>query len=364
MKDPQKPVVAFEVGFTQFLNSEGKLTSALPPFAEDPKKMIELYTAMVKNRSFDTKAITLQRTGQLGTYASTLGQEAIGVGIGAAMQKNDVFCPYYRDYGAQFWRGVKMSEVLLYWGGDERGSCYANKSEDFPICVPISSQTLHAVGVATAMKLRKEARVTVTVTGDGGTSRGDFYEAMNLAGIWKLPIVFVINNNQWAISMPRKEQTAAETLAQKGIAAGIPCEQIDGNDIISVYQTLSEAIEKARLGGGPSLIEALSYRMSDHTTADDAKRYRPLEEVEFFKKQDPIHRLNLYLTEKGFWNDEKEKALQEESLQEVEAAVQEYLNLPMDTPTAIFDYLYETLPLSLAPQRMEVETLQEENKHG
>lgn len=366
MSDSQKTVAEFKIKYSQFLNPEGKVVADLPACAKDLAKLTEIYKMMVRTRVFDAKAIALQRTGKLGTYPSTLGQEAIGVGIGASMKPEDVFCPYYRDYGAQFWRGVKMSEILLYWGGDERGSDFANNKNDFPICVPIASQTLHAVGIATAMKIKKESRVTVTVLGDGGTSRGDFYEAINLAGIWQLPVVFVINNNQWAISMSRKAQTRAETLAQKGIAAGIPSEQVDGNDVIAVLDAMERATTCAREGRGPTLIEAISYRMGDHTTADDARRYRDAAELEKYRLEDPILRLKRYLMAQNVWDEQHENSLQESASLEVQANVTEYSNtkpLPLES---MFDFLYEKLPDALISQREEASHLVElaEVHHG
>lgn len=361
-----KTIVQFAINYTQFLDPQGTLVQALPACVLDSQYLLSLYEMLVRTRVFDAKAIALQRTGKLGTYPSTLGQEAIGVGIGAAMLKEDVFCPYYRDVGTQLWRGVLMSEILLYWGGDERGSHFSNPAvkEDFPNCVPIASQTLHAVGVATAMKLRKQARVTVTTLGDGGTSRGDFYEAINLAGAWNLPVVFVINNNQWAISVPRTQQSHAETLAQKGIAGGIFSEQIDGNDVIAVRYTVGEAIERARRGEGPSVIEAISYRMCDHTTADDAKRYRASAEVEQHKLLDPILRLRQYLMDQGKWDDAQEQLLQKRVSQEVLIAVEEYMNMSSAPLESMFDYLYAQLPESLVPQRAQFLASHQDVKHG
>ena len=207
----------------------------------------------METRLFDEKAISLQRRGQLGTYASSLGQEAIGTAIGSAMSEDDVLFPAYREYAAQFFRGVTMTDILLYWGGNETGMNFKGQRLDFPICVPIASQAPQAVGAAYAMKLRNEKRVAVCIIGDGATSKGDFYEAINAAGTWELPIVFVINNNRWAISMPRKTQTRAETLAQKAIAVGFPGEQVDGNDVIILKHRIDQAIHKARSGIGPSL---------------------------------------------------------------------------------------------------------------
>jgi len=214
-------------------------------------------------------------------------------------------------------------------------------------------QVPHAVGVAYAMKLRKEPRVAVTVFGDGGTSKGDFYEGMNMAGAWKVPLVLVINNNQWAISLPRARQTAAQTLAQKAMAAGIDGLQVDGNDVVAVRKAVGEAVEKARAGEGPTLIEAVCYRLCDHTTADDATRYRSNEEVSAAWKAEPIVRLREYLARTGVWNKEREEALQKECADEVAKQVAEYESTPPQKPEAMFDYLYATLPASLQKQREE-----------
>lgn len=346
-------IVSFEIPFLCYLNAQGEPEQALPSFSQDTTLMLALYRMMMQTRIFDTKAIALQRTGQLGTYPSTLGQEAVCVGIGAAMKPEDVLCPYYREYGAQFWRGVSMEHILLYWGGDERGSDFSPK-HDFPVCVPIASQTLHAVGVATAFKLRKEARVVVTTVGDAGTSRGDFYEAMNVAGIWNLPVVFVINNNQWGISTPRSKQTKAHTLAQKGIAAGISCIQIDGNDIIAVTQAVTQAIDTARSGGGASVIEAMTYRLCDHTTADDATRYRPQGEWEAYKKLDPILRFRRYLERQSLWDATQEAHLIQALQAAVMQAVEHYLAIPRRAPESMFDHLYESLPCYYNEQYLEV----------
>jgi pyruvate dehydrogenase E1 component alpha subunit len=343
-------VASFEIHFTRFLDHEGKAVQDLPEFAT-PDSLIELYRAMVLTRTFDAKAVALQRTGQLGTYASTLGQEAIGVGAGSAMQPSDVLLPTYRESGAQLLRGVKMEEILIYWGGDERGSDYAGPRQDFPICVPIATQAGHAVGVATVMKLRKERRVAVCMGGDGATSKGDFYEALNLAGAWNLPVVFLIANNQWAISVPRNAQTAAQTLAQKAIAAGIEGWQIDGNDVIAVRHMTELALAKARAGQGPTLIEALSYRLHDHTTADDATRYRDADEVAAAWEFEPIKRLRSYLLACSQWSKEQEEQLLKDCAEKVQAAVAAYLATPAPEPSHMFDHLYATLPSALKRQR-------------
>ncbi|MEN8107825.1 MAG: pyruvate dehydrogenase (acetyl-transferring) E1 component subunit alpha [Pseudomonadota bacterium] len=352
--DTGDPVARFEIHYYCYLNHQGQAIRRLPDIAHDPDRLIALYRAMLLTRQFDTKAIALQRTGQLGTYASSLGQEAIGVAIGTAMQPEDVLVPAYREYGAQFLRGVSMTDILLYWGGDERGMDYRVPREDFPICVPVASQAAHAAGIAYAFKQRRQARVAVCVLGDGGTSKGDFYEAINLAGAWQLPVLFVVNNNQWAISVPREKQSAAATLAQKAIAGGFSGEQVDGNDVIALYERVTHALGTIRKGNGPVLIEALTYRMCDHTTADDASHYRPDEEVAAQQMYDPLRRLRQYLLYAGYWSENKDARLQDECATEVEAAVKAYLDTPAQPPESMFDYLYAELPEALAEQREQV----------
>jgi 2-oxoisovalerate dehydrogenase E1 component alpha subunit len=356
MPEEGKPVIAqFKVCRRRYLAADGSLRGEPPPFAADAATLIPLYRGMVLTRAFDLKAVALQRTGRLGTYAVSLGQEAVSVGVASAMAPADALFPSYRDNGALLWRGVKMAEILLYWGGDERGSNWSGPVHDFPFCVPVGSQAPHAAGVAYAFKLRKEPRVAVCLLGDGATSKGDVYEAMNFAGVQHLPLVFVVNNNQWAISVPLKLQTRAETLAQKAIAAGFPGEQVDGNDVIAVRQTVEQAIAAARDGGGPRLIEAVTYRLGDHTTADDAARYRPPEEVQARWKEEPIARLRSYLVGAKAWSKGEEERLSSECQQRVEKAVDEYLAVKSRAPATMFDHLYAELPAAYAAQRDELE---------
>ncbi|MEH6358707.1 MAG: pyruvate dehydrogenase (acetyl-transferring) E1 component subunit alpha [Pseudomonadales bacterium] len=346
-------VAQFTINYWQFLNADGQAVAELPAFTQDPERIISLYRAMSLTRLFDQKAIALQRTGQLGTYASPLGQEAIGVAIGSAMRPEDVLIPAYRDHAAQFMRGVRMTDILLYWGGDERGMDHAEAREDFPISVPVASQCCHAVGVAYAMRLRKQPRVAVCCIGDGGTSKGDFYESLNAAGVWQLPVIFVINNNHWAISVPRSGQSATQTLAQKAIAAGIHGEQVDGNDVIAMTARVAAAIERAQQGEA-SVIEALSYRMGDHTTADDASRYRSQEELDKYAARDPISRLNSWMRETGIWSEQHESALHEALAVQVDQAVKAYLATEPQSVQSMFDDLYETLPTAYKNQRDEL----------
>lgn len=356
-------VAQFSINYTQYLDSEGHpIGHSLPACAQDKELLQKMYRTMVLIRTFDTKAINLQRTGKISTYPSTLGQEAISVGYGLAMQPKDVLVPYYRDYGAQYLRGMRFLDILLYWGGDERGNHLSATHGDLPICVPIASQTLHAVGIAKAFQYRKQPQTVLVTCGDGATSEGDFYEAINLAGCWNLPIVFIVNNNQWAISIHRSQQTKCSTIAQKAIAGGFPGEQVDGNDILAVYDRTNLALEKARHHGGPTLIETLTYRLCDHTTADDASRYREKSELEEAWKNEPIKRLKQYLINQQWWNDELEASLLADCAQEVEQAVADYTNMPPQPVTSMFDYLYAQLTPDLEKQRLEVEKYGE--KHG
>jgi pyruvate dehydrogenase E1 component alpha subunit len=344
-------VARFEIRYTQFLDPQGKVVAPLPEFARDAEKLVALYRWMVLMRAYDAKAIALQRTGQINTFASLLGHEAVNAGVASAMGKDDVFLMTYRENGVQLMRGVTLKELFLYWGGDERGSDFAGPRRDFPICITIAAHATHAVGVAYAMKLRRERRAAVCALGDGATSKGDFYEAINAAGALKLPVVFAVTNNQWAISVPRAKQSAARTLAQKAIAAGIECLQIDGNDIIAVRHAMDGALERAHLGAGPTLIEALTYRLSDHTTADDATRYRSPDEVAEAWKRDPIVRLRTYLAAAGAWNKAAEDALLKDCNEQVQAAAQAYLDSPPPTAAQMFDHLYAQLPAALQKQR-------------
>jgi pyruvate dehydrogenase E1 component alpha subunit len=348
---PATPAARFEIRYSRYLDPKGNPVRPLPDFVRNPAELVSLYRAMVLARRFDAKAVALQRTGRLGTFASSLGQEAVSAGVASAMRAEDVLLPSFREHGGQLLRGVSPVELLLFWGGDERGSAFAKAREDFPICVPVGTHAPHAVGVALAFKLRREKRVAVCIFGDGATSKGDVAEALNVAGVWNLPVIFIINNNLWAISVPVSRQTAAETLAQKAIAAGIDGEQVDGNDVIAVREATARALAKARTGGGPHLIEALTYRLGDHTTADDASRYRSGPEVSTHWAEDPITRLRNYLVAERIWGKTDEENLLGEISGVIERAAEEYLATPPQGVEAMFDYTYQTLPKDLVEQR-------------
>lgn len=351
-----KIINRFEIPYYQFIDEHGKLLDESASCIDDKETLLALYRLMVFVRIFDTKAIALQRTGKLGTYPSTKGQEAVFVGVGRAMQQQDLFIPYYRDVGTLMQRGVKPSQILAYWGGDERGNCFAN--DDFPYCVPVGSQPLHATGAAYAMKYQKKPQAVLVMCGDGATSQGDFYEALNVAGIWSLPVVFVVCNNQWAISVPRDEQTKATTIAQKAIAAGFTGEQVDGNDVVAVLARTDAALKLAREKQQPTLLEMVCYRQSDHTTADDASRYEPKNRREEEWRKEPIGRFKRFLEAKNWWDETKEEELLATCAKDVEATVKEYLDMPPQPLTSMFDYLYETLPDCYKEQRAIVANME------
>ncbi len=368
MKVPYAMTVAaqFEIEFLQYLDADGRpLRDDLPADAANPRRLVELFKRMLYVRTFDSKAIALQRTGKLGTYAACLGHEASHVGIGASMKDGDVFAPSYREYGALFERGVRPRDVLLYWGGDERGNDFPRDTPagiDFPFCVPISTQCLHAAGAALAFKLQNKPQVAVAVCGDGGSSKTDFYAALNSAGAYKLPLILCVVNNGWAISVPRSAQTGAQTLAQKGIAGGLHCLQVDGNDMIAVLEAMRQARERALAGEGGTVIEFLTYRLSDHTTADDARRYRDDAEVKAAWAREPMHRLRNYLVAQGAWDQAQEDAWKADCAARVDEEVNAYLATPVQPVEAMFDYLYADPPPELLSQRAAVLAL--EQRHG
>ncbi|MEZ0470862.1 pyruvate dehydrogenase (acetyl-transferring) E1 component subunit alpha [Luteimonas salinilitoris] len=341
----------FEIEYLQYLGPDGKPVADFPEAFANPETLLPLFKEMLFVRIFDTKSIALQRTGKLGTYASSLGHEATHIGIGASMRPEDVFAPSYREYGAQLMRGVHPREILMYWGGDERGNDFEVPRHDFSWSVPISTQCLHAAGAALAFKLRKEPRLAVACCGDGGSSKTDFYAALNSAGAYTLPLVLCVINNGWAISVPRSAQTGAQTLAQKGIAGGLPCLQVDGNDLVALMEGMRRATERARNGEGGTVIEFLTYRLHDHTTADDARRYRSAEEVKAAWERDPIPRLRTFLTARKLWDEQQEKAWAEECGKRVDAEIDAYLASKVQPVEAMFDYLYADPPADLLKQR-------------
>lgn len=357
----KKTIEKFSVEMLQVLDEKGKLDKKLEPKISK-EKLVELYRLMVLSRVFDRKAFALQRQGRIGTYAQHEGQEATGVGVAAAMTKDDFLFPSFRENHALISRGMPMENLLLYWGGDERGSIAPKDVNCFPVSIPVGTHPLHAVGFSWGEKLRKNKTVTVTFFGDGATSEGDFHEAMNFAGEFQTPTVFVCSNNSYAISVARGKQTHSKTLAQKAFAYGFEGMQVDGNDVLGVYAVASKAIEKARNGKGPTMIEAVTYRVGDHTTSDDASRYRPKEEVEYWRKRDPIERFAKYLKGKKILNERNKKEILAKTTLEVEEAVRKYEATKAQKPGEIFDYMFEQTPKVLKIQKEYLEKFAGEKK--
>jgi 2-oxoisovalerate dehydrogenase E1 component alpha subunit len=351
-----------DIEIVEFLDHNAELKRALPDSISTRESIIQLYRVMVLTRVFDRTAINLQRTGAMGTYPSSEGQEAIGTGVGLAMRENDVLVPYYRDIATQIQRGVLLEEILVFWGGDERGMCFQNQAQDFPVSIPIASQSCHAVGIAFAMKYRQQDRAVVTTCGDGATSEGDFYESINVAGTMGLPVVFVVNNNRWAISVPLEKQTAAATIAHKAIAAGIDGIRVDGNDPIAVYHVVNEALKRARNQHQPCIVEALSYRLCDHTTADDASRYRDQEEYEQARALEPLIRFKAYLQSDHQWSDAEDEALYGDCDSQVKKAVTAYQASTDQKAGEFFDHMFAKPTHNLEKQRKE--WLAEVKRHG
>ncbi|MCZ7596785.1 MAG: thiamine pyrophosphate-dependent enzyme [Gammaproteobacteria bacterium] len=341
-----------DIDYVRFIDRDGVAVTRPPEFANIRDTMIALYRAMVFTRAFDARAVALQRTGRLGTYASSLGQEATAVGIGHAMAADDVFLPSFREQGAQLVRGVTAKEILMYWGGDERGSDFAACRHDFPVCIPVGSHAPHAAGVALALKLDGGSRAALAAFGDGATSRGDFYEAMNVAGVWSLPVVFVAVNNGWAISVPRSAQTAARTSPRRPSPRASKASRWTATTS-SPCATSSPRPprRRAREGGGPTSVEALTYRLGDHTTVDDASRYRDDDEVAEHWTDDPVARTREWLTRAHGWSRDDEAALIESCESEVEQAVEAYLAEPAQVPESMFDFVHAKVPAALARQR-------------
>lgn len=336
---PKRVLKDFKVEYLQILDEGGNCDEALmPKLSNDDIKKI--YEILVLIRVFDQKAFNMQRQGRLGTYIQFKGQEACQVGSAFALQDSDFIFPMYRNSGLLIARKHPIVQVLQYWGGDERGLASPPNVNNFPISIPVGTQTVHAAGAAYAAKLRKTNQVSVVYFGDGATSKGDFHEAMNFAGVFTVPVIFICENNQYAISVPRSKQTHSETIAQKAIAYGFEGIQIDGMDIFAVYKATKDAVQKARAGNGPTLIECFTYRMADHSTSDDASRYRTKEEIELWQKKDPIERLEKYMRKKGLLNDAYKESVLNKSKDIIEKAVGEFEKIPAPNPKDIFKYAF------------------------
>ncbi len=345
-----KDIATYTVQYVQVMDDEGNADDTLlPPLSAD--EIRTMYWHMICGRALDRKMLALQRQGRLGTFASVEGQEACQAGSAIQLRKTDWMTIAFRETVACIIRGIPMQQLLQYWGGDERGSKMAEDQRTLPVAIPIGSQCLHAVGLAFASKYYNRDEVALAYFGDGATSEGEFHEALNLASDYTVPVVFFCQNNQYAISVPRSRQTKAKTLAQKAIAYEIPTVQIDGNDVFAVYRVTKEAIERARRGEGPSFIEAVTYRLGNHTTSDDYKHYRTEDEVAVWRKKDPVDRLRKFMEKRGMWNAEMESGAWAHTEQIIEEAVQKYETATPQDPADIFDYTFAKLNPILEEQK-------------
>ena len=348
---PVKEIAQFSVSYLEILDEQGNVDKALEPELSD-EDLIRLYRAMFLAREGDQRMLKLQRQGRIGTFGPCTGHEAVSCGVVLAMTEKDWFVGAFRELGGRLMRGEPLTNGLLFHNGYEEGSVQPEPGRTLPISIIVGSQPLHAVGIAYAMKYRKEKdSAVVTFFGDGASSQGDVHEAMNFASVWQLPVVFVCQNNQWAISIPRKMQSHSKTLAQRAIAYDMPGIQVDGNDALAVYKAAKEALDRARAGEGPSLIEAVTYRLIMHTTADDPTKYRNEAEEKEWWKREPLPRFRRYLEGKGIWDEEKQKALEEDIKKEVDAAVKDFESMTDFKPDVSFDHVFGTKHEEIEAQR-------------
>ena len=350
----KKVVKNFQVEYLQVLDENGNVDEKLMPKLSD-KQIKEIYEMMVLVRAFDDKAFSMQRQGRIGTYLQFKGQEASQIGSAYALDGSDWLFPMYRSGAALITRKQPMSMILQYYSGDERGLKTPANLNNFPITISVGTQMPMAVGCAWASELKKEKAVSIVYFGDGASSKGDFHESLNFAGVFKIPCIFVCENNQYAISVPRKKQTAAETIAQKAIAYGVNGIQVDGNDVFAVYEATKEAADNARAGKGPTLIETFTYRIPDHSTSDDAKRYRSDTEVQSWLKKGPLARLEKYMKAKKLLNDDYKKQVLEKAKEKVEKEVQAFEKIDAQDPEEIFKYTFAEMTPELKEQSEDLQ---------
>ncbi|HSO19075.1 MAG TPA: pyruvate dehydrogenase (acetyl-transferring) E1 component subunit alpha, partial [Desulfosarcina sp.] len=334
------------------LDESGGVDADLEPSIE-PEILARLYRTMLLGRRFDERLLQLQRQGRIGTFPPISGQEAAHVGAAAALRQEDWLVPSFREIAAEIWRGRTLENIIIANNGLNEGGRMPADSRNFPISIPVGSQIPHAVGLAWAAKYRRTDEVVMVFFGDGATSEGDFHEAMNFAAVFQVPLVFVCQNNQWAISIPLSGQTRSKTLVQKAVAYGMPGIQADGNDVLAVYAAAEGAVRRARAGEGPTFIECVTYRLLMHTTADDPKRYRSEAEVEQWHRRDPLRRFEKYLLGKNVLTRAKLDDIHSRIAEEIQTAVDraEDQMKSMGDPVEMFDHLYAAMPPYLEKQK-------------
>lgn len=317
--------------------------------------LIEALKQMLFARTVDLQIVSYQRQGRMYTYPPNIGQEAIAVATGMNLTNVDWLTPAYREMAAWFAKGLSLNDIFMYWGGDENGSAMKNADKFLPISIPISSQLLHAVGIGFAIKYQKKKGIVVAFCGDGGTSEGDFHEAMNFASVWRVPVVFIIQNNGYAISCPITKQTGSKNITLKSIAYGMKGIQVDGNDFCASFTAVKEAADLARQDKGPILIEALTYRLGAHTTSDDPTRYRSAEEEKKWQPKDPVRRLRNYLATNSLWDKKEEEKLLAQYKKQVDTEFKKFEDSSPYKLEDCFKYLYDEMPDDLREQQVRYE---------
>ncbi|MFA8341662.1 MAG: pyruvate dehydrogenase (acetyl-transferring) E1 component subunit alpha [Rhodothermaceae bacterium] len=337
----------------QVIDNHGKVINKewMPDL--DDKTVIKAYKDMLFERTADLMIVSYQRQGRIFTYPPNYGQEGIHSAIGTLIKDEDWLVPAFRELGVYLAKGVTLKEIFLYFMGNEEGSKFKNAKKTLPISVPIASQLVHAAGLGYAIKYKKENDLVYGFVGDGGTSEGDFHEALNFAAVWKAPVLFVVQNNQYAISVPFSIQTASKNIAVKSVAYGIPGIKVDGNDFFAMYQTVQAAREFALAGDGPVLIEAITYRKGAHTTSDDPTKYRTKEEEEKWDATDPVNRLKSYLMDKKLWTEKEEEKLIKQYKKEIDRIFCEAENEKASNYDETFDYTFVDMPEDILRQKAE-----------
>jgi pyruvate dehydrogenase E1 component alpha subunit len=350
---PISTLVSYSIERVKVLAEDGSVDETLMPELSG-EQIKALYEHMVLTRQLDERMFSLQRQGRLGTFARVAGQEGAHVGAAWALRPQDWLVPAFRETGALLLRGIPIEQLLQFWGGDERGSAFPSASRTLPISIPVGTHMLHAVGIAWALKQSGEQAAVLTVFGEGATSEGDFAEAMNMAGVFQVPVVLLCQNNQYAISVPYTKQTASCTVAQKALAYGMTGVQVDGNDVFAVYKVTDDALQRARAGLGPTLIEAYTYRVTDHTTSDDARRYREDDEVEKWRRRDPSERLASYMRRVGLLDDAAEAEAKTAAGEKVGAAVTAFEATSPPDPEDMFRYVFAEPTPALVEQQAQL----------
>jgi len=353
---PVETVFETTIKRVSILDEHGRFDEELGADLIPDADLIKLYSHLVTCRHFDEIAFKLQRSGRMGTYPENRGQEATSLGAAYALRKTDWLVPCYRENAGLFWHGLPMEYVLLHWMGDERGNEIPSGVNVTPLAIPIGTQMLHAAGLAWSHKYRGDDAVACTFFGDGATSEGDFHEAMNFSANLDLPVIFFCQNNSWAISVPTRIQCSAPTIAQRGVGYGMECIQVDGNDLFAVVKVVRDAAERARTANRPTFIEAITYRLGDHTTADDARRYRDQEEVEMWKLRDPLIRLRNHLDAKGLWDETRQAALLEKAEAHVVDVVKSAEEIEPLPASDMFANMYKAMPAGLEEQARAMRT--------